>query len=143
MKPVVLIESPYRGVGTEAIRYLACCLLDSVLRGECPIASHAIYPLCLLEDVEYAGGKTGREIGLECRDSLVQLREHEYSHELDEPVYPPIRVAAYVDTQDTPGMRRTGCYLPDRRLQGVALEIWQSGKWPTSARWASTNEGVS
>lgn len=35
-RKVVLIESPYSGQGLEAIRYLSCCLLDSVLRCEWP-----------------------------------------------------------------------------------------------------------
>lgn len=70
---VVLIESPFSGQGTEGVRYLFCALLDSVLRGEAPIASHAIYPLCLPERCGDYNGKTWREVGLECRDELAQL----------------------------------------------------------------------
>ena len=39
IRPAVLIESPYAG-NPEALRYLACCLLDSILRGEAPYAIH-------------------------------------------------------------------------------------------------------
>ena len=60
MRPVVLIESPYSGFGVEGIRYLACCLLDSILRGECPIASHAIGPLVLPER-EHIRDENGRQ----------------------------------------------------------------------------------
>lgn len=52
-RPRVMIESPFAGKGaTEEervkdeklkLRYLRFCLRDSILRGEAPFASHAIY----------------------------------------------------------------------------------------------------
>ena len=44
----VIIESPFRGVTPEEafdnLVYLEECIRDSLLRGEAPFASHAIYP---------------------------------------------------------------------------------------------------
>lgn len=47
--PIVIIESPYGDPDPEKVRqninYLRHCLRDSLLRGEAPFASHAIYTL--------------------------------------------------------------------------------------------------
>lgn len=137
MRRVVLIESPYSGNGTEAIRYLACCLLDSILRGEAPIASHAIYPLCLPERSGSFEGKTGREVGLECRDELAGLFQSVTDHR--GPLPRPVKIVLYVDNGETSGMRRG--HVDERRtLSGEPLRIWDSGEWPSEARWSRTNE---
>jgi hypothetical protein len=142
-RPVVLIEPPYQGGGTEAIRYLACCGLDSVLRGECPIASHGWFPLFLPENVDYQDGKTGREIGLECRDTLAGLHESWFGYDTEKTYYPLIKVVAYLDLGESSGMQRAAGRIPElRHLQGKALEIWKSGEWPCAARWTRTNEGA-
>lgn len=61
---VVIIESPYFNV-PDACRYLACCGLDCIERGEVPLASHSFLPLCLPEHVIVDGtDRTGREIGI-------------------------------------------------------------------------------
>ena len=39
----VIIESPYAGDVERNITYLRACLRDSLLRGEAPFASHALY----------------------------------------------------------------------------------------------------
>lgn len=39
----VIIESPYAGNVELNLRYLRACIRDSLLRGEAPFASHAIY----------------------------------------------------------------------------------------------------
>lgn len=39
----VVVESPYAGATAANARYLRACLRDSLLRGEAPFASHAIY----------------------------------------------------------------------------------------------------
>jgi hypothetical protein len=39
----VIIESPYAGDVERNLRYLRACMRDSLLRGEAPFASHAIY----------------------------------------------------------------------------------------------------
>jgi hypothetical protein len=119
-RQVILIESPYAG-NPDALRYLSCCLLDSILRGEAPIASHALYPLALPEHVDAYDGKTGREIGLECRDALADVANG---------------CVCYTDLGESKSgaMRRVGFYLADRTLQGEAKAIWERGEWPTMAR---------
>ena len=122
-----MIESPYFG-NPDAPRYLACCLLDSILRGEAPIASHALYPLALPEHCEAYDGRTGREIGLECRDALADL------HEPTTWGHPRISCARYTEIGTSSGMKRHGIYLADRELTGEAKRIWDAGEWPTQAR---------
>lgn len=140
IRPVVLIESPFSGRGLEAIRYLACCLLDSVLRGEAPIASHAILPLCLPENVESYGGKTGRDIGLECRGAMSRLFEPADLKSGGSSL--GIDIIAYTDLGVTSGMNNApGRQIQFYRiLQGEALRIWNAGEWPSKTRWSSTNE---
>lgn len=50
-RPLVLIESPYahpHRAGLEMHKaYLELCLLDSIARGECPVATHKLYTACL------------------------------------------------------------------------------------------------
>ena len=144
MRPVVLIESPYSGRGIEAIRYLACCFLDSVLRGECPIASHAGLPLALPEHEpgdapewpRDADGKllTGRAIGKECHASLCGLIRDDGMY------FRGISRVRYIDIGVSEGTSWNGDTDTDRKLQGYALKVWESGGWPSKARWASTNE---
>lgn len=52
-KKVVIIESPFAGDIEKNLRYVRACLRDSILRGECPLASHALYtqPGVLRDDV--------------------------------------------------------------------------------------------
>lgn len=65
MKPVVLIESPYRnGDRSRNLRYLAWCELDSANRGELPIASHGNCTAYWPEDDEH------RALGFEWRDAV-------------------------------------------------------------------------
>ena len=140
MRPVVLIESPYSGFGVEGIRYLACCFLDSILRGECPIASHAIGPLALPEREhirdENGRQRRGRDIGKALHGVLALL--HEITPSGDTRLIGRVR---YVDIGKTEGMRwDTADPDQSRKLTGIAREIWESGEWPTKARWASTNE---
>ena len=40
---LVVIESPYAGNVDRNLRYLRACLRDSLMRGEAPFASHALY----------------------------------------------------------------------------------------------------
>jgi hypothetical protein len=42
-RPLVIIESPYAGDVERNLRYLRACLRDSLMRGEAPFASHALY----------------------------------------------------------------------------------------------------
>ena len=42
-KPVVIIESPYAGDIERNLAYARAAVRDSILRGECPLASHLLY----------------------------------------------------------------------------------------------------
>jgi hypothetical protein len=46
----VIIESPYAGDTKRNGRYLRACIKDSLLRGESPFASHALYTHALDDD---------------------------------------------------------------------------------------------
>lgn len=86
----VIIESPYRGETerkTEAnVAYARACLLDSLKRGEAPIASHLIYTQVLDDD-----DPEEREIGLKCGWAWLYAAE---------------AVAIYTDRGISPGMKR-------------------------------------
>ena len=41
--PIVIIESPYAGDVERNLRYVRAAMRDSLLRGEAPYASHALY----------------------------------------------------------------------------------------------------
>lgn len=141
MPTPVLIETPFSGHGLEGVRYLFCALLDSVLRGEAPIASHAIYPLCLPEHSEAYEGHTGREIGLMCRDAIATLARPVRNIGEDTSSYWELDVIGYADLGVTPGMRREVVPVTTWRvLSGEAKRMWDSGEWPSNTRWATTNE---
>lgn len=64
----VLIESPFKAASPEGearnVRYVRACMRDSLLRGEAPFASHALYTLeGVLKDGEPAERKLGMEAG--------------------------------------------------------------------------------
>jgi hypothetical protein len=120
--PIICIESPHAS-HPDALRYLACCILDSTLRNETPIASHAIFPLALPEHVEAYYGKTGRDIGLSRRDALAEACNDA-----------GLGCVRYVDLGIFPAMNRPGRYQPDRKLQGEAKRVFDGGEWPTQAR---------
>lgn len=61
--PLVIIESPYGGDHERNVAYARVCLLDSLERGEAPIASHLLHTQVLDDDVP-AERKTGIEAGL-------------------------------------------------------------------------------
>jgi len=46
----VVIESPYSGDTKKNLAYLNLCMLDSIRRGEAPIASHKLYTDILNDD---------------------------------------------------------------------------------------------
>lgn len=55
----VIIESPYKGDIERNLRFARAAMLDSILWGESPFASHLLYPQILNEDVE-----AERELGM-------------------------------------------------------------------------------
>lgn len=65
IRPLVLIESPYHhpkewGQQLNAA-YLEACLIDSINRGECPIATHKLYTRCL-DDFDPGERQLGMEM---------------------------------------------------------------------------------
>jgi hypothetical protein len=62
----VILESPYAGNVEHNVRYARLCLLDSLRRGESPIASHLLYPQ-VLDDLKSEERTLGIEAGLAWR----------------------------------------------------------------------------
>ena len=64
----VIIESPYAGDVERNLRYLRACMRDSLLRGEAPFASHALYTQPgVLDDGDPAEREHGIRAGFEWR----------------------------------------------------------------------------
>lgn len=61
---LVIIESPYAGDVNENLIYGRRALLDSLRRGEAPLASHLLYPQ-VLDDNEIGQRDLGIAAGLE------------------------------------------------------------------------------
>lgn len=51
-RPLVLIESPYAGDVQRNTSYAQAALMDSIARGECPMAGHLLYTQVLDDSVE-------------------------------------------------------------------------------------------
>ena len=62
-KPLVIIESPYSGDVARNTEYARACLLDSLRRGEAPIASHLLHTQ-VLDDMRPDERELGIEAGL-------------------------------------------------------------------------------
>jgi len=58
----VVIESPYAGDIDANVAYARRAILDSVSRGEAPIASHLLFPTFILDD----NVAESRRLGIEC-----------------------------------------------------------------------------
>jgi hypothetical protein len=80
----VIIESPWRGDTDRNKAYLRLCFLDSIVRGEAPIASHKLYT-DVLDDDDPDERRLGIELG------FAWLRAADL-------------VAMYVDLGMSPGM---------------------------------------
>lgn len=61
--PLVIIESPYSGDVARNTEYARACLLDSLRRGEAPIASHLLHTQ-VLDDLRPDERELGIEAGL-------------------------------------------------------------------------------
>lgn len=101
MTRLVIIESPYAGNVTDNERYARAALRDSILRGECPIASHLLLtqPGILRDDVP-----AEREQGIEAGLAWYRVAD---------------LCALYIDNGISPGMRRA---IDRARFYGVAVE---------------------
>lgn len=62
----VILESPYAGDIEVNVAYARRCLLDSIRRGEAPIASHLLYPQVLDDSIPH-DRHLGIKMGLEWR----------------------------------------------------------------------------
>jgi len=62
-RPLVIIESPYSGDVARNTEYARACLLDSLRRGEAPIASHLLHTQ-VLDDMRHNERELGIEAGL-------------------------------------------------------------------------------
>ena len=62
-QPLVIIETPYSGDLESNIAYARACLLDSLRRGEAPIASHLLHTQ-VLDDMRPDERSVGIEAGL-------------------------------------------------------------------------------
>lgn len=72
----VILESPYAGDVEGNMRYLDKCMLDCLMRGEAPFASHRMYTSCLDDNVP-GDRALGIEAGLEwarfCSTTVVYM----------------------------------------------------------------------
>ena len=71
-KSFVIIESPYAGEVERNEVYARRCIMDSLIRGEVPFASHLLYTQ-VLDDTDPPQRKLGMEAGFEV------LRRSDYS----------------------------------------------------------------
>lgn len=62
-KPLVIIESPFSGNVLRNTEYARACLLDSLRRGEAPIASHLLHTQ-VLDDLRPDERELGIEAGI-------------------------------------------------------------------------------
>lgn len=107
----IILESPFAGDVARNLRYLRACLRDSLLRGEAPFASHAIYtqPGVLDDDKP-----DDRRLGMTAGWAWMKAAE---------------AVAVYRDLGITPGMEKgiamaRELRLPvEHRLLGDAWEL--------------------
>lgn len=106
----VILESPFAGDETVNRAYLKACLRDSLLRGEAPVASHALYPGALRDDVPEE-----RELGM-----LAGFAWHPYAR----------AVVIYTDLGISPGMARgmENAQKAGRTLEFRSLPEWDAWK---------------
>ena len=100
-----IVESPYRGNVARNKAYLDRCLLDSLNRGESPIASHKIWP-SILDDENLEQRERGIEAGL----AWVQVAD---------------LMVVYTDLGVSDGMENA---MSRARRYGVPIELREIGK---------------
>lgn len=66
-RPIVLVESPYKGNIDFHMSYLRLCFRDSIQRGEVPIATHKLYTDVLNDTDPYE-----RRLGMSMLKELIQ-----------------------------------------------------------------------
>ena len=101
----VILESPYRGDVARNAAYLDRCLLDSLQRGESPIASHKIWP-GILDD----NNQEQRALGIEAGLAWVPVAE---------------KIVVYTDYGISDGMENA---MSRARLHNIPIELREIGK---------------
>ena len=100
-----IVESPYRGDVARNEAYLDRCLLDSLRRGEAPIASHKIFPSILTDEI-----LQDRQLGIDAGLAWVQVAD---------------LVAVYTDFGISSGMENA---MSRARLHKIPIELREIGK---------------
>jgi len=104
-RPRVIIESPYAGDVLRNVAYACSALLDSVLRGEAPIASHLLFTQAgvLNDDIE-----AERAIGIEAGLAWASVCDY---------------TAFYIDHGVSQGMKNALAFYEERRINIVSRHI--------------------
>ena len=85
-KPLVIIESPYAGEVERNVIYARRCIMDSLIKGEVPFASHLLYTQ-VLDDTDPPQRKLGMGAGFEVlrrSDYSVVYEDYGMSHGMEE-----------------------------------------------------------
>ena len=100
-----IVESPYRGNVARNKAYLDRCLLDSLKRGEAPIASHKIFT-----DILDDNSPNQRNIGIRAGLAWIQVAD---------------LMAVYTDLGISDGMENA---MSRARLHKIPIELREIGK---------------
>jgi hypothetical protein len=101
---LVILESPYAGDMERNVRYARACLLDSLQRGEAPIAPHLLYPQ-VLDDKDPDQRKLGIEAGLAwSKASLIREGKILFDEAGDAKIADHSMPVFYTDLGWSPGM---------------------------------------
>lgn len=104
---LVVLESPFRGGGDEAIAYAKRAIHDALMRGEAPIASHLLFTQPGILDDEVPGE---RALGIEAGLAWYRVAQ---------------ACVAYVDHGVSAGMRQG---MERARSHGVEVELRRIGQ---------------
>lgn len=104
---LVILESPYAGEVERNVEYARACLVDSLRRGEAPLASHLLYTQVLDDLVPEE-----RALGIEAGLAWGRLA---------------IATVVYADRGISSGMGRG---IDRAKAEGRPVEMrWLGGKW--------------
>lgn len=111
LKPLVVVESPYRGDVDRNIKYLKRAVSDCLERDEAPFASHLFYTQVLDDD-----SPEERYKGIFCGYSVAQYAR---------------KMCLYVDYGISEGMAEAIEFAQDK---GIKIEVRRIGKNPAAQR---------
>jgi hypothetical protein len=144
---LVIIESPYAGATPEDVAinvaYARACLLNSLLKGEAPIASHLLYTQ-VLDDKIPEQRKMGIDAGLAWRKvfAVQSVRVDARSAEtpwVERDIYARVLPVFYVDLGWSRGMEAAQVMY---RAEGIAYEERTIGPCPPPARLIEGGRGL-